>query len=87
MTGYEQFINNAPNLKQGKISRLWELEINGSIDNLLDFSNDFLQDRGLEKTGIKKDNDGLYQHTYNNKYIFAGAVQDGNKVAIRINQI
>jgi len=36
MTTYQEFINN-PSIDAGKIARLWELKINGKIDNLTNF--------------------------------------------------
>ena len=81
MTAYQEFINN-PNLKPGKIARLWELELNENIDDFIDFTRKFLQIKGFEYTGNVNG-----KAVYNNNYVFAGAVQDGNKVAIRINQM
>ena len=86
MTGYEQFIKSNPSLKQGKIARLWELEVDKNIDNMIDFVNEFLSLKGFEKTGHKKDDDGIFKAVYNNNYIFAGSVQKENKIAIKINQ-
>jgi hypothetical protein len=82
MTAYEQFIAN-PHIIQGQLSRLWELEINGSIPNMLDFCIDFLSQQGLNKTGIKEI-DGDFRAVFNDKYYFHGAIRDGNKVAIRL---
>jgi hypothetical protein len=86
MTAYQEFINN-PILEQGKICKLWELQVNGRINNFLDFCRDFLHQQGFIYTGIKKDNDGEHKAVFNNCFIFAGAIQDGNKIAIRIKQI
>ncbi len=83
MTGYEQFINN-PELKQGKSSILFELEVSRAVDNMIDFTENFLDTRGFKRTGHSKE---THQPIFNNLYEFAGAVQDGDKVAIRLNQM
>ena len=83
MTGYEQFTNN-PNLKKGKSSILFEVEVNRTVNNMIDFSENFLDTRGFKRTGHNKE---THQPVFNNLYEFAGAVQDENKIAIRLNQI
>ena len=82
MTGYQQFINS-PNIPKGKISRLWELKIYGTIENMIDFYREFLRQKGFVYTGISKD----HKAVFNNEYIFNGLVQEGNKIALRIVQI
>jgi len=42
MTAYQQFIEN-PDIKPGKIARLWELKVNKNIENLTDFLQRFLK--------------------------------------------
>ena len=82
MTAYQQFINN-PNIQKGKIARIWELEVNQKIDDLIDFSREFLKLKGFEYTGYNKD----FKSTFNNNFMFDGAIQEETKIAIRIKQI
>lgn len=37
MTAYQEFVSN-PNIEQGKIARLWEIEVNRKIDDIIDFT-------------------------------------------------
>jgi len=85
MTGYKQFVSN-PSLKKGQVSILFEIKVSRTVDNLIDFVNDFLSTKGFEKTGHVA-NDGTFNAVYNNLYAFGGAVQDGNKIAIRLNEM
>lgn len=86
MTAYQEFINNT-SIKSGKIARLWELEVNQTIDNLLDFCREFLKQIGFNYTGYQKDEYGTNKAVFNDRYIWDGAIQDGYKIAIRIIQI
>jgi len=85
MTSYQQFINN-PSIDAGKIARLWELKINGKIDNLTDFCRDFLKQVGFMYTGYTEV-DGIHRSVFNSKFVFDGAIQEGEKVALRIKQL
>jgi len=82
MTGYEDFVNN-PIFPFGIIARLWELKVNGTIENLIDFYREFLRQKGFIYTGYNKD----YKAIFNNKWVFDGLIQEGNKIALRIVQI
>jgi len=86
MTAYQEFINTA-SVKPGKIAWLWELEVNERIDNFLDFTRTFLEKKGFKYTGCKKDEYGQHKAVFNNKFMFNGAIQEGNKIAIRLQQI
>lgn len=86
MSAYKDFISN-PVVKPGKIARLWELEVNGKIDNLLDFCRQFLKQIGFNYTGYQKDECGIHKAVFNGSYIWDGAIQEGSKIAIRISQI
>lgn len=86
MTAYQSFINCSAGLKENELFRLWELEIEGKIEDMIDFVNEFLRSRGLKYTGYKKE-DGICKAVYNYKYIFNGAIQDGNKIAIRLKTL
>ena len=79
MTAYENFINEFE-LEKGKFARLWELEIKGHIENLIDFSREFLETQGLSYTGYNKN----FKAIFNNKYVFDGIIKDGDKIALRI---
>jgi hypothetical protein len=85
MTAYQEFVNN-PALKHGKTSILFEIEVDRTINDLIDFINNFLHTRGFKKTGHMK-HEGVYNAVYNNLYIFGGVIQEENKIAVRINQI
>jgi len=80
MTAYDNFIKEVT-LEKGKFTRLWELKVNGHIENLIKFSRDFLKTQGFTYTGYTKDS---YKAIYNDSYVFEGLIQDGNKIAIRI---
>jgi len=85
MTSYQQFINN-PSIDTGKIARLWELKVNKKIDNLTDFCRDFLKQVGFMYTGYMKDEDGVHKAVFNNKFMWDGAIQEGEMIALRIKQ-
>jgi len=85
MTAYEQFINN-PSIDAGKIARLWELKVNKKIDNLTDFCRDFLKQVGFMYTGYTEVN-GVFKAVFNSKFVFDGAIQEGELVALRIKQL
>ena len=85
MTTYQEFINN-PSIDVGKIARLWELKINGKIDNLTDFCRDFLSQVGFMYTGYKEEN-GVFKAVFNNRYVWDGAIREGELVALRIKQL
>jgi hypothetical protein len=80
MTAYEEFINGG---SQYSLCRLFQLEINGNPDNLIDFCNEFLETKGIIKTSTLKTSYGIHA-VYNDKYIFEGAMQEGSKLAIRL---
>jgi hypothetical protein len=82
MTAYEQFVTN-PHITQGQLARLWELEVNDSISDLLDFCIDFLDQKGFHKTGYTEIA-GNYRAVFNSRFYFDGAIQDENRVAIRL---
>ena len=82
MTAYQEFISNPAGLKQGKTSRLWELEIDREPDNMIDFTREFLKTKGFKFTGNQK-GDAIF----NQNFKLIGTVQEGNKIAIRINQM
>ena len=83
MTAYQDFVSNIT-IQPGKISRLWELEIQGRIENLVDFCREFLSHEGYLYTGYDKDS---HKAVFNGQYVFGGCIQEGNKVAIRITEI
>lgn len=85
MKAYQEFVNN-PALKHGKSSILFELEVDRKIEDLIDFVNNFLHTRGFKRTGHIK-HEETYKAVYNNLYIFGGVIQEGNKIAVRINQM
>ncbi|HBY21187.1 MAG TPA: hypothetical protein DEG71_09335 [Clostridiales bacterium] len=85
MIAYQQFINN-PSIDTGKIARLWELKVNKKIDKLTDFCRDFLKQVGFMHTGYTEVN-GIYKAVFNSKFVFDGAIQEGELVALRIKQL
>jgi len=87
MTGYEQFVSTCPGLAPGKIARLWELEVHGHIDNMIDFCRDFLDRQGFKFTGTARDKNDEINAVFNNSFVWAGACQEGNKLAIRLLQM
>ncbi|RCX20899.1 hypothetical protein DFR58_101101 [Anaerobacterium chartisolvens] len=87
MTGYEQFVSSCPKLKPGKIARLWELKIDRNIENLTVFCREFLAQKGFEFTGTAREENGGINAVFNNSFMFAGACQDGEKLAIRLIQL
>lgn len=89
MTAYQEFVNTLEieSEVRGKFSWLWELEVDGNIKNLLDFSREFLRQKGFEYTGYIKDKYGNVKAIFNDKYIFDGVIQESSKVAIKISQI
>jgi len=88
MTAYQQFIKN-PIIEPGKIARLWELKVkvNKNIENLTDFCRDFLSQVGFMYTGYMKDENGVCKAAFNNKFIWDGAIQDGEMLVLRIKQL
>jgi hypothetical protein len=87
MTGYEQFVLSCPNLKPGKIARLWELEVRGRVGNMIDFCREFLAQQGFKFTGTVKDAGGEINAVFNGSFVWAGACQEGGKLAIRLIQM
>jgi len=85
MTAYQEFIDN-PTIDAGKIARLWELKVNKKIDNLTDFCRDFLKQVGFMYTGYKEI-DGVFKAVFNNRYVWDGAIREGELVALRIKQL
>ena len=85
MTAYQQFINN-PSIDAGKIARLWELKVDKKIDNLTDFCRDFLKQVGFAYIGYKEI-DGVFKAVFNNRYVWDGAIQEGEMIALRIKQL
>lgn len=83
MTAYQNFINNV-NLKEGKYARLWELKVNETINNMIDFYREFLRQHGFIYIGYNNEHKAIFSNKYNNNYIFDGMIQDGNKIALRI---
>ena len=80
-TAYQEFIQS-PGIKKGVTSLLWELEVNQKIDDLLQFTREFLSIKGYSYTGYNQE----FKAIFNNCFVFGGAIQEGNKIAIRINK-
>jgi hypothetical protein len=80
MTAYEEFISNHGRPVKAKV---WELQVDRNIDNLLDFLTKFLEQVGYHRTGYVKI-DGIHHALFNDTYVWDGAIQDGNKIALRI---
>jgi hypothetical protein len=83
MSAYQTFVKTPGIIKPGKIARLWELEVSGAIENLIDFCREFLEHKGFMYTGYESNGKAIF----NNDFIWDGAIQDGNKIALRIVQI
>jgi hypothetical protein len=83
MTAYEEFVNK-PALKGGKLAILWELKVSNPIDDSIDFCRKFLQKKGYSYTGYMSETG---KAVFNDRFTWDGAIQDGNKLALRICEI
>lgn len=79
LTGYEQFVFDARN-SEGSV--LLEYGFIQQVDISIDFCRKILARKGYKFTGTAQGN-----AVFNDSHIWAGAVQDGRKIAIRLDQI
>jgi hypothetical protein len=78
LTAYEQFKVNARN-SEGCVLQEWGFT--QQVDMSIDFCRKILARRGYKFTGTSQG-----KAIFNNSYIWAGAIQEGNRIAIRLDK-
>lgn len=83
LNAYEQFVSDS---RADDNAELFQFSFFNSVDMTVDFCRKLLQRKGYKFTGTGRNEYGEPEAVFNDTLIWAGAIQEGNKVAIRLDK-